>query len=184
MADGVSEMRRNPDATELVQEILLEQLADVTAQTLLCVAPAAPPAATAWLARGEGRRMTELAPSDLPEGLTELGRYDYALVTDTLEGLSMETGTALIARLRDVHCHRFAVTYERPAQAPPSDGDDAGWSDGRFRGLTLSLLRRVTDSDGGETAVYTYDIDTYNRQRDWNTPEHWAHPGNFHRWRW
>jgi hypothetical protein len=184
VADGVGEMPRNPDATDLVQEILLEQLADVAAQTLLCVAPAPPPAATAWLDRGEGRRLTELAPSELPAGLAELGRYDYAFVTGTLEGLSMETGTALIARLRDVHCHRFAVTYARPAQAPTSGGDDAGWSDGRFRGLTLSLHRRVPAADGGETAVYLYDIDTYNRQREWNTPENWAHPDNFHRWRW
>jgi hypothetical protein len=164
---------------DLVQEILLERLADVGAQTLLCVAPATPPAAAAWLLQAEDRRMTELAPSDLPAGLTDLGRYDYALVTDTLEGLSIATGTALVARLRDVHCHRFAVTYERPAGS-----EDAGWSDGRFLGLTLSLHRRVTFADGGETAVYTYDIDTYNRQRDWNTPENWAHPGNFHRWRW
>jgi hypothetical protein len=74
------------------------------------------------------------------------------------------------------------VTYRRPRAA--SAAADSYWTDGRFLGLTLALYRRVSDVNGAETAIYTYDIDSYNRQRDWNTPEDWAHPGNFNRWRW
>ncbi len=167
---------------DLIQELLLQLLTDAEPRSLLCVAPATPPAVSAWLAGSDGRRLTELDPADAGGGLAELGRYDFALVTEALEGLSAEAGTTLLSRLRDVHCHRFAVTYRRPRAA--SAAADSYWTDGRFLGLTLALHRRVSDVNGAETAIYTYDIDSYNRQRDWNTPEDWAHPGNFNRWRW
>lgn len=161
-----------------VQEILLARLTEVGGAHLLCIAPDTPPAIAAWLDQAGGRRVTALSPRRAVAALASMGRFDDALVTGALETLPLAEATALIARLRDVHCHRFAVCYRRPGEEEPQ------WNDGRFRGLTLALHRRVTGPGGGETSIYTYDIDTYNRRREWNTPENWAHPGNFHRWRW
>ncbi len=79
---------------------------------------------------------------------------------------------------RNLHCHRFAVTHRH---APAADDP---WTDGRFLGLTLALHRRITEGTGIETSIYAYDIDTYNRKREWNSPDDWANPQNFHRWRW
>lgn len=163
----------------LIEEIMLECIESASPQRLLWIAPAAPAAVEAWLAAGHGREATGLAPAAARDALQDLARFDYALVTGALEYLSVPDGEALIARLRDVHCHRFAVVLRRP----PGDRDPA-WSDGRLRGLALTLHLRVAEADGGETAIYTYDIDTYNFRREWNTPDNWAHPQNFRCRRW
>ena len=49
--------------------------------------------------------------------------------------------------------------------------------------MSLSLHRRIRE-DGVWFSVYTYDIDSFNRQREWNSPENWANPENFRRYRW
>jgi hypothetical protein len=163
---------------DLTQETLLEMLEDAAPTRLLCVAPAPPASVKHWATHGADRQVEHVAPAGALEALGGLGRFDYAFVTDALASLDVSEGMALLARLRDLHCHRFAVTHRHaPAEDDP-------WTDGRFLSLTLALHRRITEGDGIETSVYAYDIDTYNRRREWNSPEDWANPQNFHRWRW
>ena len=35
-----------------------------------------------------------------------------------------------------------------------------------------------------DAPLFDYDLDTTNAARDWNTPESWAHPGEFNKRRW
>ena len=60
---------------------------------------------------------------------------------------------------------------------------EGAWSEADLKALSLSLHRRVRE-DGVWYSVYTYDIDTFNHRREWNSPEHWANPENFRRYRW
>ena len=32
--------------------------------------------------------------------------------------------------------------------------------------------------------AFSYDLNTYNRKREWNNPRYWANPENFHKHRW
>jgi hypothetical protein len=163
---------------DLVQEILLQRLTATEPSSLLCIAPAMPPAVVNWHGAAAGRT-TRLDPGDALARLSELGRFDFAVLAGALECLSVEDGTTLIARLRDLHCHRFIVSY----RAEAGHRDSGRWTEQDFRALTLSLYHRI-EEDGVQAAVYGYDIDSYNHRRTWNSNENWAHPGNFTRYRW
>ena len=163
---------------DLVQEILLQRLTATEPSSLLCIAPAMPPAVVHWHG-GDARQTIRLDPTEALARLSGLGRFEFAVLAGALENLSAEEGVALIARLRDLHCHRFVVSYR-----PDEDHRGSGtWTEQDFRALTLSLYRRV-EEDGVQAAIYGYDIDSYNHRRTWNSSENWAHPGNFARYRW
>ena len=101
------------------------------------------------------------------------------MLSGALEALSPDNGAALIARLRDLHSHRFAVACLH-ADAHHREG---AWSEGDLLAMALSLHRRIA-ADEVWYSVYTYDIDTFNRKREWNDPTDWANPENFRRYRW
>lgn len=163
---------------DLVQEILLQRLTAIEPSDLLCIAPSMPPAVVHWPGAAAGRT-THMDPEVALTRLAEFGRCEFALLAGALEILSAGDGAALIARLRDIHCHRFVVSY-RPGNEQTGNG---GWTEQDFRSLTLSLHHRI-EEDGVQTLIYGYDIDSYNHRRAWNSSEHWANPGNFSRFRW
>lgn len=49
------------------------------------------------------------------------------------------------------------------------------------RVATTDLLALAFTRSGqlGERSLYRYELDSYNPRREWNNPEHWAHPGNY-----
>ncbi len=164
----------------LVQEILYELLVDLSPASLLCVTTGeAPSAVSQYLAHLQESRVTMLEPDAARTALDDLGRFDYAILSHALEVLEPSEGAALLARIRDVHCHRFALAC-RHTDAHHREGE---WSEPELLALALTLHRRVRE-DGVWHSIYTYDVDTYNPRRQWNSPENWANPENFRRYRW
>jgi hypothetical protein len=161
---------------DLIQETLLESLQGFAPKSVLCVAPDPLPAVEIYRQHQQDCTIESVAAVAPVDALKSLGRFDFALVHRTLERLETETGMALLARLRDIHCPRFAVTWSAIA-------NDPGWTDGRFLSLGLALHRRI-ELDGVITTVYHYDVDTYNPRREWNDSRDWANPQNFDRYRW
>ncbi len=161
---------------DLIQETLLESLQASAPRELLWIAPAPLAAVDVYRQHEPECRSVSVTPGQLPEALADLGRFDYGLVHQTLERLDLDAGSALLARLRDLHCRRFSVTFAAAEDGP-------AWTRERFLSLALSLHRRV-DQDGISTVVYSYDIDTYNPKREWNDSSNWANPENFDRYRW
>lgn len=164
----------------LVQEILYELLEATAPKTLLCVT--ANPSLSSvdqYLTHHDDCDLTTMPPTGAPRRLAQKGRFDYAVLSGALEEMEHEDGAALIARLRDFHCHRFALACTH-ADAHHAEG---AWPEAEMLAMALSLHRRV-DEDGVWHSVYTYDIDTFNRRREWNDPTNWANPGNFRRYRW
>jgi hypothetical protein len=164
----------------LVQEILYELLEATAPKTLLCVsAEGVVSSVDQYVAHNADCALTTMAPAEATDLLAEQGRFDYAVLSGALEDVPHDDGAALIARLRDLHCHRFALAC-RHADAHHREG---AWSEAELLAMALSLHRRIRE-DGVWFSVYTYDIDTFNRRREWNNPEHWANPDNFRRYRW
>ncbi len=120
-------------------------------------------------------KQTLLSPPLGPESLAGLGRIDAGLVTGVLAELDPKTGVEFIGLLRNLHCARVALTLEEESLS-------AGWS--RDALLALEFLPMAEPSKTGGTEVFLYDIDSYNRRRDWNTPAGWANPQNFDKFRW
>ena len=164
----------------LVQEILFELLEATTPGSLVCVSPSPSLSSVEqYLAHHGHCRLTAMRPGEALERLEGRDRFDYAVLSGALEALSPDNGAALIARLRDLHCHRFAVACLH-ADAHHREG---AWSEGDLLAMALSLHRRIAE-DEVWYSVYTYDIDTFNRKREWNDPTDWANPENFRRYRW
>ena len=110
-----------------------------------------------------------------PRSLEGLGRFDAGLVTGLLGRLDHRPGQEVIGLLRNLHCARLAVVLEPEALA-------RGWT--REDLLALEFLPAASPSTSGGTEVFVYDIDLYNRERDWNNARHWANPENFEKFRW
>lgn len=164
----------------LVQEILYELLQAADPVRLLCITGETVPSSIQQFgAHHTDTSITMLrVPADLDQ-LEQLGRFDYAVLSHALELLEPAEGAALIARVRDLHCHRFALAC-RHVDAHHREGE---WSEPELLALSLTLHRRVRE-DGTWHSVYTYDVDTYNPKREWNNAEDWARPENFRRYRW
>ncbi|WP_123633180.1 MULTISPECIES: DUF6231 family protein [Marinobacter] len=108
------------------------------------------------------------------ESVTGLSRQtevvDLALVTDVLGTLSHEDARQLLGWLRNAGARRVAVSVH----------PDDDWSFNDM--ISLAFTRYATLDDGIE--LFTYDIATYNRPRDWNNPRFWANPENWGKYRW
>lgn len=98
------------------------------------------------------------------------GVADLALVTDVLSRLSHEDARQFLGWLRNAGARRIAVSV--------TPDDDWSFNDM----IAMAFCRYVTLDDG--TVVYAYDIETYNRPRDWNNPRYWANPENWGKYRW
>ena len=106
-------------------------------------------------------------------------RYDFALVAGFLENVDSATGSAVIARLRDVLAQRLCVLVESGKAA----GGETPWSDAELSAFGLTLLSRL-DEEGGQARLYGFDIASYKRTPDWLSPKHWAHPELWGKFRW
>lgn len=97
------------------------------------------------------------------DDLEGLGIYDLGLV------LELATDDeSLLGRLRDLHTRRLLVCDAAARHFEPR------------RMLALGFEHHA----GADGAAYLYDRDRFNRERDWNSPENWANPDNFDKYRW
>ena len=107
--------------------------------------------------------------------LASAGRYDLAILLDQLEFMSVVDRRHLLVRLRDLHARRIAVCV---AATTASE-----WTASDWRALQLEPGQPF-EEQGARYVTYQFDLATYNHERSWNTPEHWANPANFERFRW
>lgn len=105
------------------------------------------------------------AADDIP-----LGRQaELGIVAGQLENMSPPNDVALLCRLRDCNCSRILLwlSGERPTAQEL---------------LAIGFYRDTNVS--GDGRLFRYDRDEFFEPRQWNTPEDWAHPENFHKNRW
>ena len=113
----------------------------------------------------ETTRLAANGPGEAAGTLGDLGRFDVAVVSfhRPPAGEALET---LLGRLKNLHAPRVVLSLE----AGPADA-------ARLRALAF-------EPDGQAPSLWVHDIDRYNRPREWNTPDDWAHPENFDKYRW
>lgn len=148
---------------------LKQLLGEYRPEHLLVAGETALEVGTVW-AHHSGATLVDLTEDPLGVREQSSGVADLALITDVLTRLSHEDARQLLGWLRNAGARRVAVSV-----AP---GDD--WS---FNDMIALAFRRYSALDDG-TTVYAYDIETYNRPRDWNNPKYWANPENWGKYRW
>lgn len=100
-------------------------------------------------------------------------RFDVGIVLDYLEAQPLAEGTQLLGRLRNLHCAKIWVAVARTSQ----------WDFNAMLGL--GFQREPSSAAlGGEVCIYSYDLGTYNKKREWNTPKYWANPQNWGKYWW
>lgn len=112
-----------------------------------------------------GRDCDRLRADATVADLDGLGIYDLGLVLDLAAA-----DESLLGRLRDLHTRRLLVAGEAARRFEPR----------RMRALGFEH-HPSPDADGG---AYLYDRDSFNREREWNSPDNWANPENFDKYRW
>lgn len=115
------------------------------------------PANTLWL--------NEISTAD---GVDMSVRGDLGVIVNQLEHMSVELAVALLARLRDCHCDQLLVHN----------------SSGNLTTQEMLALGFTRVSSVGSDGWFHYQRDEFYQERSWNSPEQWAHPQNYKRFRW
>ncbi|MFP5440771.1 MAG: DUF6231 family protein [Gammaproteobacteria bacterium] len=108
------------------------------------------------------------------------GRYDCALVADFLEHLPKADGVGVLGRLRNLHAPQLLVFIDHANSLAPWTLDD-------FIALGFrhdSDLRGEPGEGQRNLSLYSYDIATYNHEREWNNPRFWANPEMWGKYFW
>ncbi len=106
-------------------------------------------------------------------------RHDFGLIAGFLEQVDKETGSTVLARVRDVLVRRLCVVVE------DLQGEDreVQWSNAEMAALGFSFLGRF-EIEGRELELYGFDIANYKQTPDWLNAQHWANPERWNKDRW
>lgn len=94
---------------------------------------------------------------------------DVAVVSTLFESIGAQEGIQLLCRLRDCNCD--CILLELTEESPSAQ-----------ELLAIGFYR--DESSSGERRRFRYDRNSFFELRQWNTPENWAHPENFRKYRW
>jgi Family of unknown function (DUF6231) len=101
--------------------------------------------------------------------LDRIERADLGLVFDQLEHMDKSDAVQLLGRLRDRHCGSVLMHCKV-----------RNFSNQEL--LALGYIEQNGPYGGGR--YFWFDPGLFFERRDWNSPEHWAHPENFKKNRW
>lgn len=121
--------------------------------------------------------ITHLPPEPGDPSAATLPLHDLAIIVDILETLEPAQGLEMLGTIRNRYASRI---YLRLTEARDTA---SRWKDTDF--FSLGMQRAGHTVEGKlSTRVFTYDLETYNRRRAWNSPKHWANPENFGKYWW
>ena len=103
------------------------------------------------------------------DDVVAVNRADLGIVFDQLEHMEKSERVHLLSRLRDhccirvlLHCADQVLTNQEL--------------------LALGFIEQESLSEDGH--FFLFDPDIFFERRDWNTPDKWANPENFKKYRW
>lgn len=156
---------------------LVELLAQARPRRLLAVGPAACQVAELHAENHGECQVTSLDPADAGRLLSSTETVDLALLEGGSHGPDRTTAPLLLGRLRDVLARVTLVML------PEDPVPEAPWrrADLRSLGYVPAGRHRWRDTC---FEVYRFDIATYKTTPDWLSPEGWAHPELWDKYRW
>ncbi|MDX1633612.1 MAG: DUF6231 family protein [Marinobacter sp.] len=157
-----------PSPTSVLQDLI----SHCQPRRLLAIGPLAGELARAWLSH---QPEAEIAVAESPDIAAEadLSRpHDLALVTDTLEALSPQQAILLLGHLRNFGTQQIAALSD----------DHRGLEFSDFIGL--GFVRQAHFEGPPPQTLFTYNLASYNRKRDWNNARNWANPEMWDKARW
>ncbi|MDN5870784.1 MAG: DUF6231 family protein [Nitrococcus sp.] len=161
-------------AGEALSERLQAVVSQVHPDSVLVIGDSAV-AATHALA-GRSGSITRLSSTDAAQGLSGLDIQDLALVC--ADAALAETEIAiLLSRLRDIYARKVLVIVAR-------DLNSGSWNRRSLVGLGFTPYGGAVDEAGDPLLLYQFDIATYKTTPDWLSPDNWANPELWDKYRW
>jgi len=159
---------------------IADQLRASPPRSALVIDPLPGHALSSYAAGHPECRVTRLGDGDPLARLAALGRFDVALVANTLEHMDKAGAGRLIARLRDLNTRcLFAVVPIGPRWRDTTSAWEP--ADLIAFGMTRIGDRRC---ERGPLQLYKFDIADYKKNPDWLNPDHWANPELWDKYRW
>ncbi|WP_404363631.1 DUF6231 family protein [Marinobacter sp.] len=125
-----------------------------------------------WAAGQPGTELTSIDQENPGDDPALLQPHDLALISDTVENLPREKASLFLGQLRNLGTQQIAVLAK----------DDGSLV---FRDyIGLGFVRQAHFETEPPETLYTYNIASYNRKRDWNNPRFWANPEMWNKSRW
>lgn len=125
-----------------------------------------------------GDRVTEVCTKpDALQRAAHDGRYDLCIAMLRDRDVTGDYWR-LLARVRNLFCSHIELMM--------LTGENSHAVTAASRLLFGLGFRRVAQVESGDLTAwwYRYELEHYNRKRGWNSPENWANPQNFDRYRW
>lgn len=120
--------------------------------------------------------ITYLASAEAPKRLSALGIHDLALVQAEVV-LSAAEIAILLSRLRDIYARKVLVIVSSGLDREP-------WDRHSLVGLGFTPYGEAVDAAGERLCLYQFDIATYKTTPEWLSPDNWANPELWDKYRW
>ena len=161
----------NPD----LEQALIERLEIEKPATVLFIAPEISPGLTDYLAAKKELKLDHIVFENLEQSVVPLGRFDFAIVADTLEKLERKESEQLISRLRDMHSKLLWVMVSEIQEDSYSKND-----------AIAQGMRMVNPENfgAGQSEWYEFSLRFYKPVPQWLNAENWANPERWDKSRW
>ncbi len=161
-------------ADETLNARLQHVLQELRPSSVLLIGDSLAPVVEA-LTGAEGT-ITRLASAEATQRLAALGIYDLALVQADADLAELEI-EALLARLRDVYARKVLAIVA-------ADLADGPWSRRSLTRLGFTPYGTAVGAEGERLLLYQFDIAIYKTTPDWLSPNSWANPELWDKYRW
>lgn len=106
-------------------------------------------------------------------------RYELCVIYIDLTIFKRGEITQCLARLKNQYCNHIEliIKHESCASEIRTILDKSLFELGFHHAGRFDLAQ-------GHIECYAYELKNYNKKRSWNTPEYWANPQNFDKFRW
>jgi len=143
--------------------------------SILAVSPNQPASLARYAAQQQEVLFTHVVFEDLDRSLCGIGRYEFALVCDTLEHLEKSHAEQLLGRVKDVHAELLWISVP--------DHDDVTRF-GRHEAIAQGMRRVNLQAVGGEFRLYEFSLNFYKPAPQWLNADNWANPQLWNKRRW
>ena len=157
--------------TQSPEQALLEHLNQQAPGRLLLVASDCPPALQLWCEEHQCLLQRCAIDAD-PAAAGDNQRFDMAIVlAPTATATAQLAAGHQLGLLRNLYTSAIWLLVQEQQPAPRGN-------------LLAQGFRRLQHFDSRELSSYGYNLASYNHQRSWNTPQYWANPENWGKYRW
>lgn len=101
--------------------------------------------------------------------IDNIEQADFGILFEQLEHMNKKDGIHLLSRLRDQYCRRIMLHCSVRSHSNQEL-------------LALGFIEQERPFKDGR--FYLFDPELFFERREWNTPDNWANPENFRKYRW